>query len=367
MATWNKRLQSLNDLQLEQISIRYLMGWHDFSQYGFRLRGLNSLRKKRGLSVLDTTASDKYRITYIHDHFTQDEIRNAIEQYLMDHRVAVDRWVGIEILDCRFGREYARLFKKLLGSSIYREISEKYRRAKLIETQMAAGGVGLGNPAARLKMERTVFARYGVSNPMQRKDCDIVSPFVDPKTQKKARERKALNLREAVRLYKQTGVVDDMKRRMSQAEFLVFMMLADRFGKDDVFYSYGIHPRDDRYPFNCDFYIRSMDLFIELNFHYSHGSHWYDENNHDDRLRVKHLLQSGRPKAADAVHVWTVTDVEKRAFAKKNGLRYLVFWDGTSRKVNHDTVYAFSDFRKWFYEYDCDYDAFVRDFASNSY
>ena len=27
----------------------------------------------------------------------------------------------------------------------------------------------------------------------------------------------------------------------------------------------------DRYPFACDFYISSLDLFIECNYHWTHG------------------------------------------------------------------------------------------------
>ena len=30
---------------------------------------------------------------------------------------------------------------------------------------------------------------------------------------------------------------------------------------------------DERYPFHVDFYITSLDIFIEINAHYAHGGH----------------------------------------------------------------------------------------------
>ena len=39
--------------------------------------------------------------------------------------------------------------------------------------------------------------------------------------------------------------------------------LISKYGEDNVLCQY----RDNRYPFNCDFYIKSLDLFIEVNYH----------------------------------------------------------------------------------------------------
>jgi len=37
-----------------------------------------------------------------------------------------------------------------------------------------------------------------------------------------------------------------------------------------------------RYPYYCDFYIVEDDLFIELNAHWSHGGHPFNENDEND-------------------------------------------------------------------------------------
>lgn len=153
----------------------------------------------------------------------------------------------------------------------------------------------------------------------------------------------------------------------SEAKEIVFTKLVEKFGRKNVMYQYGIHPYDKRYPFHCDFYIKSLDLFIELNCHYSHHTHWFDENNHDDTLRRKNMLDSGKRRSINAVKIWCEKDLEKRDFAKKNKLNYLVFWDGTVYHVNKKAVPALKDFYKWFEDYDCDTDKFLKDYPQNTY
>ena len=49
----------------------------------------------------------------------------------------------------------------------------------------------------------------------------------------------------------------------SKIETIYKNKLIEKFGIEDVIYQY----MDERYPFNCDFYIKSLDLFIEINSH----------------------------------------------------------------------------------------------------
>lgn len=64
----------------------------------------------------------------------------------------------------------------------------------------------------------------------------------------------------------------------STPEEIYYNRLIEQYGRDDVFRQY----RDERYPFNCDFYIKSKDMFIECNFHWTHGKHPYDSNSAED-------------------------------------------------------------------------------------
>lgn len=368
MPTVNKALEALTVEQIDSISIEYLMGWHDLEKkYGFRVKGLNRRRRELGLRELTKEWSNEYRIDYIKSHFTDGEIHAAIFDYCLKNRVNNTRWVGIELLDCRFGREYAKLFKRLLGSSRYRKLSEICRVSKVMTTQHMYGGVGLSNPITKALAMNTNLQRYGVVNPMQRKDVEITSPFSDAEVQKKSIDTKALRVRDAMVKFKTSGVLDEKALRISQVEVIVIHELINRFGKDDVFYSYGVHPFDVRYPFNCDFYIKSLDLFIEMHTHYSHGKHWYDANDHDDKLRVEHLLSSTSKKSRESVRTWTEVDVMKRQKAMESGLNYLVFWDDTYCQIDKKRYPNLRDFYLWLVDYDCDYVSFIRDHPENTY
>lgn len=96
--------------------------------------------------------------------------------------------------------------------------------------------------------------------------------------------------------------------------------------------------REERYPFSCDFYIPSLDLFIEYQGHWSHGesSGPFNENNpeHINKLNKWKIKSTeinflGKPKQSylDAIKTWTVTDVEKRRVAKENNLNWVEFFE----------------------------------------
>lgn len=371
MATYNPNLENLNLEQILAVSERFLMGWNDLiaDGHGFRVKGLNRRRAENGLEPLTKDMSVAYRIQYIREHYTRQEILDMISDYLVQGRVAEERWPGIYLFDCRFGPEYVTIFRELLGSSVYRELSEKARVAKLSETQVDRyGGVGLAGDATKQKAHATVQTRYGVDNVMQADEVKskVTSPFADSDVRAKAELTKWTNIQEKLNgLTLSDGVPGRILK--SRYETLVFCELIQRFGRDDVYYEYGIHPSDARYPHNCDFYIKSLDLFIELHCHYSHGNHWYDASNHDDQLRRQHLLASTSHRSVSSVKTWCDIDLKKREDARRSGIRYLVFWDGTTSSKKAGNVPNLSDFYVWFRDYDCDYDKFIADFPGNTY
>lgn len=374
MPTINKELQSLSRSDVDRISLEFLMGWCDLigKGYSFRLKGFNHMRERYGLEPLTKEMSFDYRVQYIQENYTPDEIRDTIYEYLSDARVGDTRWTGIELFGCRFGREYARAFKMLLGSAEYRKMSEYLRNKKSMATQIQLnGGIGLAGKGALEKAEKTNLERHGGTNVMH----DAVvrqklantnysvyggpSPFCDVHVRQKGVCRKNPELFASMAEYKKTGVVTDVACE-SMVEFVAFKKLVDRFGASDVFCQYGLHPYDARYPYNCDFYVKSLDLFIELHFHYTHGGHWFDASNHSDSLRLQHLKESGSAKANNIVHIWSGVDCEKRKKAAESCIKYLVLW-GRNGYIEG------SDFDIWYYDYDCNFEAFVTDFPGNTY
>ena len=99
--------------------------------------------------------------------------------------------------------------------------------------------------------------------------------------------------------------------------------------------------KSEDYPFACDFYIADNDLYIECNFHWTHGKHGFDKNNPDDIKKLN--LWKKRSKEKDyyisAINVWTTRDVMKRKIAEKHGLNYLEF-------------FSFSELKNYFYTLD---------------
>ena len=73
--------------------------------------------------------------------------------------------------------------------------------------------------------------------------------------------------------------------KMSKKEDKAYDILCKKFGKDDIIRQY----QSEKYPFNCDFYIKSLDLYIECNFSWTHGKHWFDENNEEDIRRLEFM------------------------------------------------------------------------------
>ena len=78
----------------------------------------------------------------------------------------------------------------------------------------------------------------------------------------------------------------------------------------------------EKYPFNCDFYFPDKDLYIEIQGHWSHGSHPYDPHNKVD-LSIAQFWKDRHTRYYDNVlKVWTQSDPLKRETAKKNGLNW---------------------------------------------
>lgn len=113
---------------------------------------------------------------------------------------------------------------------------------------------------------------------------------------------------------------------LSKAEDEAFYVLTSFFGKD-VIRQY----KDSRYPFFCDFYIKSVDLFIECNFHWTHGLMPYN----DKDINCLNLLEEWKTKAItnhssyfnSAIECWTKRDVLKCQKALENNLNYILLYN----------------------------------------
>lgn len=174
--------------------------------------------------------------------------------------------------------------------------------------------------------QQTMLSKYGVKHALQ-------SEFIRQSMVDNIKQRYHVENVMYCEDFKQA--VNATKRKnntfgRSKTEDVLYDRLVDYYGEDDVIRQY----TDIRYPFNCDFYIKSCDLFIELNAFWSHGGHWYDEQNQEDVSKALGWLSKDTKLYKTCYDVWTHKDVTKRNVAQQYDLNYVVFWDNNLSDVD---------------------------------
>lgn len=84
--------------------------------------------------------------------------------------------------------------------------------------------------------------------------------------------------------------------------------------------------QSELYPFLCDFYIKSLDLYIEIQGSWTHGKHPFDETNEEDIKLLEYWKNKNTSFYDNAISVWTIRDPLKLKIAKENNLRYLTIY-----------------------------------------
>lgn len=197
-------------------------------------------------------------------------------------------------------------------------------KAAMVERSQETWGVDwpCQSEDVKQKIRETCRERYGVNWPVQ-------SDVARVHTIETCRERYGVDsvmqcedfVARAFETRRKNGTLST-----SAPEDQLYELLCERFGEEDVVRQY----RDARYPFACDFYVRSFDLFIELNASWTHGGHWFDAESDEDQAvldKWRMRADAGHPFYAAAIETWTVRDVRKRACMMSNGIKVLVFWD----------------------------------------
>lgn len=99
------------------------------------------------------------------------------------------------------------------------------------------------------------------------------------------------------------------------------------YGEEDV-----IHPyRDSRYPYNCDMYIASQDLFIEVNGTAEHNNRPYDASNAEHVREAEEIKLRAEAKGVTSRYWniykwWTEIDPKKLNTFRKNNLNFKIIY-----------------------------------------
>ena len=187
-------------------------------------------------------------------------------------------------------------------------MESEYVKEKLQQTNINKYGVkyGLQNEKIKLKSIQTCLNKYGVK-------CVGQSQTVKAKIIETKRKNHTFNT--------------------SKPEENGYKLLYNKFGFCNIKRQY----KSKLYPFQCDFYIVSLDMYIEFNFHWTHGGHKFDPNDKDDvdKLNIWKEKSLTSKFYKSALTVWTERDIKKFKYATENNLNYLAF-------------YTWNEFLKWY-------------------
>lgn len=112
----------------------------------------------------------------------------------------------------------------------------------------------------------------------------------------------------------------------SSPEETTYEQLCKIFNTNDIVRQY----KSKLYPFHCDFYIKSLDLYLELNLHWAHGEHLFNKYNKDDLEKLaiwQSKADTGNSYYKRAITTWTTRDPLKFETAQKNNLNYIVLYN----------------------------------------
>lgn len=245
-------------------------------------------------------------------------------------------------------RKRADTWKEIYGIG-----GEKHAEIKEKEWATNLGRYGsrspLSNPEVKERLQKKWREKFGVDNVFQ-------SPEIREKIKSTFRERygadwyiqtEEFKEKSKESCLKRFGVDNNLKSKeiqeriwetkkknstynTSKIEERVYQWLLEEFSDEDIIRQY----KEERYPWRCDFYIKSLDLFLEINGNWTHGPHPFDENNPEDLERLNLWKSKGETSKyyVAAIKVWTIADVKKRNTAKENNLKYLEVFENLISK-----------------------------------
>lgn len=197
-------------------------------------------------------------------------------------------------------------------------------------------------PGFSSKVKNTKFHKYGDSNynnTEKRKQTFKQRYGVEWNSQTRSwKESMYKNKEKRMQKCYETYKKNSSFKSVSNPEFRTLHKLVTKF--PDVIHTY----RDPiRYPFKCDFYIPSQDLFIECHYGLFHNHKPFDKYNieHQNELAKLNKLSQERKQIKPLnryngiIYNWTILDPKKLETFKKNNLNYKIF-------------YTEKEFDKWF-------------------
>lgn len=263
----------------------------------------------------------------------------------------------------RYGEEYYTRTKEYkerarevnqrkYGKDYYTQTEEYRERAKATCLEKYGTEYSVQAESVKEKTRKTCLEKYGVTNGGSSEQAKQKAKGI---CQEKYNVNYYTQTEEYKQKYKQTCLekygstnyfssevfyekVIKTKKSMSRFEQKIFDYLKEIFDESDIISQY----KDERYKnqrtnykWNCDFYIKSLDLFIEVQGTKEHNNHPFNPNDQNDLNELALLKQKEQEKLKEKnytryssiIEGWTVIDPMKRQVAQENHLKYLELFD----------------------------------------
>ena len=182
--------------------------------------------------------------------------------------------------------------------------------------------MALASDYVKEKRKETVLEKYGVDNVGK---CEVI------KEKRKETCLKKYGVEYTTQLQSTIDKIHESKTKhkthtCSKEEDKVYELLKTMY--NDIRRQY----KSEDYPFACDFYIADNDLYIECNFHWTHGNHPFNKYSIVDMIKLSRLKLKARESKYHeiAIDVWTRRDVEKLNYLKH--LNHLIFYSLSEMK-----------------------------------
>lgn len=184
------------------------------------------------------------------------------------------------------------------------------------------------NPDTREKLIKTNNVKFGTDYSLS--NINIRNKAKQTKLEKYGDENFSNNKQAKLTMLKKYGVeyayflpnnkkYSIQNKRASSGEVLIYKLLLKYFNEYDIIFQY----KDNRYmaitnkPAQCDFYIKSKDLFIEVNLFSAHGPCPYNINNLESLNALNKMTIEWWKK------IYTINDPFKRNSALTSNLNYI--------------------------------------------
>ena len=207
----------------------------------------------------------------------------------------------------------------------------------------------LASKDPKLNGQATMLERYNVTNAFASKDPEINGKAtirkrynVDNYAQTQMYKDLYKNedwLRNKIHKANQTMIKNKTYKKPSKPENKIYNILLNKFGINDTTRQF----ISNLYHFKCDFYIKSLDLYIECHFSQYHQGKPFVIDSKQDWIKllclelnaIKLIKQKGykiKNQYENMIYTWTNLDVKKLKALKKNNLNYKIFY--TEKEFN---------------------------------